>query len=64
MPFVRVFDDLFDEDFQCEVSHDLAAKLRCSGAEVTDDPMPGVPVQSRYRSDRHPGWADVTENCS
>ena len=59
MPFICLYDELFDEYFQSEISQETADKARpVSGVDVRDTPFPNVDIKSRYRSDRHPGWDD------
>jgi hypothetical protein len=58
VPYLIIYDELFDEVFQCEVSEETAVKARAAGKAVNNIPEPGIPIQSQYRSDRHPDWAE------
>jgi hypothetical protein len=60
MPFIRCYDQLFDECFQVEISAATALKVP-SSAQVSETPFEGIPITSQYRSVSHPGWADEQE---
>jgi hypothetical protein len=62
MPFIMIYDPLFDEIFQSEITIETALNAIASGGvNVLETPFDGLPVASRFRSDRHPGWADPVE---
>ena len=64
MKYAVVYDGMFDELFQCEITDELAVKINNRpqaenvGIKIHDTLVEGIPIKSRYRSDRHPGWAD------
>jgi hypothetical protein len=59
MPWIACYDHLFDEIFQYEISAEMSARVtRDHADEMQDEKFESVPVMSRYRSVRHPGWAD------
>jgi len=54
--YIAIYDPLFDEAFQCELSAEEAYKARAAGIEVHAEPIPVLPIESRFRSVRHLGW--------
>jgi hypothetical protein len=62
--YLKEYDALFDEVFQCEISEEFREKLLSPGntnrdsvvANISETPFPDIPIMSRYRSERHPGW--------
>jgi hypothetical protein len=65
MAFIMIYDPLFDESFQSEIAIGTARKAIASGVvNVSETPFDGLPIASRFRSDRHPGWADAVDGGS
>ena len=64
MKYVIGYDIDFDYVYQCEIEDALAERVRAHGgqeaAQVSDTPFPDIPVASRFKSVRHPGWPSPT----
>lgn len=54
MKYVKVHDIVWDENFQCQVDDEVAAKIPHGAAEISETPFPNLPIKSRFRSERHP----------
>lgn len=59
MPYVQLYDEIFDESFQTEISQEKAMDIRIKlkaheSWRVTDEPVPNLPILSSKRSVRHP----------
>lgn len=57
MKYIVAYDPMFDEVFQVEMAQ-IPANMpqECVAQNVSDTPWPNLPIMSRYRSERHPGW--------
>ena len=51
MPYLKMYDGQRDLIWQCEVDSDLAAQARAAGSEVSDQPLEGVRLLSRFGSE-------------
>ena len=63
MKYVMDYDIAFDYVFQVEIKDELAERTKktlCQdGQAVSDTPFPGIPIDSRFMTVRHPGcWDD------
>lgn len=54
--YIQCYDELFDENFQCEISEETALKVKSNKIEISNTPFPNLDIKSRFRSVRHPGW--------
>ena len=60
MKYVKAYDPVWDELFQCRVDDETAKRMQANVIfspqvfDVSDQPFPRLPVLSRFRSERHP----------
>ena len=61
MKYLQGYDIEYDYSFQCEIDEKTAERIIPSMKKyVSDTPWPDIPIASRLKSVRHPGWPSPT----
>ena len=54
MKYLKAYDVMFEEFFQIEI--DKKEEKKIPYLELSKTPYQNLPIKSRFRSNRHPGW--------
>lgn len=60
MKYIAGYDIEFDYAFQIEVEDEYIAGRTANLGMVSDSPFKDLPIASRLKSERHPGWPSPT----
>ena len=52
MAYIKTYDNIYDEVFQCEINDKTTEMAIACGCEVSDVPFDGIPIKSRFASER------------
>lgn len=54
MPYITMYDEIFDEMFQIEINEEKACALKEASVVVSKEPFQNLKIKPQLRSERHP----------